>query len=291
LQLCNHCSSNANSSKVSAMGTDHDLRLLFLRNIQQRCCGFCSGLPFQTHLTSSVAFVQVSDVAPLAQQLVAALQLHSGDASVQAAGLHLALKLTGCTTCRLPITPEQQDVLGATGLVSAAAAALALLSAPVPAEAAELQQRSAGISYGLRALHNLCGFHAANLNHLAAASGVHVVGSATAAAPADPLVEEHSLLLLTHLACREAASVEQQQAAAVAVWQAAHAQVQLRHPEVSRAAVWCMAQLLRRMLPFARRGAAAEQLLAELQVQGVALVLALLQGGDQTVSGRALLDR
>jgi len=40
LQLCNHCSSNANSSKVSAMGTDHDLRLLFLRNIQQRCCGF-----------------------------------------------------------------------------------------------------------------------------------------------------------------------------------------------------------------------------------------------------------
>ncbi|KAL4856776.1 Flowering time control protein FPA [Chlorella vulgaris] len=246
LQLCNHCSSNADSGKVD-------------------------------------------DVAPLAQQLVAALHLHSSDASVQVAGLHLALKLTGCTTCRLPSTPERQDVLGATGLVPAAAAALAVLSAPVPAEAAELQQRSAGISYGLRALHNLCGFHAANLNHLAAASGVHVVGSATAAAPADPLAEEHSLLLLTHLACREAASVEEQQAAAVAVWQAAQAQVQLRHPEVSRAAVWCMAQLLRRMLPFARLGAAAEQLLAELQVQGVALVLALLQGGNLT--DEALINR
>lgn len=233
------------------------------------------------------------------------MQRHTADAGMAAAGLHLLLRLAGCSGCRTPISREHQEMLGAAGAVPAAVAALCVLSAAeaqpptaeqspaadgeasqTPAKQAgqHAQQRVLAISEGLQALHFMCAGHAANLAQLAGAGlagGMQAVVAAMAAAPSEWAAEEHGLLLLAQLACREGAPAAELQAAAVAIWQAAQAQVERRLVEVGRAAVWAMARLLQRLL--APGAPASAALVPELLLQGTAIVLAMLQSCDVKV--------
>lgn len=234
-------------------------------------------------------------LAELAAQLVAAMQRHASDPSVQAAGLHALLRYAGCTTCRQHNSREQQDTLGAAGVIPAALAALAVLraasesgvssetSAPNGNSPQQQQQHVVGITAGLQALQYACAGHAGNLQQLAAGGGMQAVAAAMAAAPSEWPVEEHGLLLMALLACRDGAAVEEQAAAAAAIWQAAHAQVERRLVEVGRAAVWGMARLLQRLQAGTGANPVAAQLVAELQLQGAAVVLAMLQSCDKKV--------
>ena len=54
---------------------------------------------------------------------------------------------------------------------------------------------------------------------------------------------------------------------------------------MGRAAVWGMARVLRCLLPCAAASPAGAQLVAELQLQGAAVVLAMLQSCDKKVRG------
>lgn len=254
--------------------------------------------------------LQRVQLGPVAQHAVAAMQRHTAEPGMAAAGLHLLLRLAGCPTCRTPISQEQQELLSVAGAVPAAVAALCTLSAagaqpPAPKQAPaaagdapqlptqqatqQAQQRALAISEGLQALHFMCAGHAASLGQLAAAGpsgGMQAVAAAMAAAPSEWPAEEHGLLLLAQLACREGAPVAEQQAAAVAIWQAAQAQVERRLVEVGRAAAWAMARLLQRLLAPGAQGAGSS-LVPELLLQGTAVVLAMLQSCDMKV-GRGL---
>ncbi len=235
----------------------------------------------------------------LAAQLVGALRAHPAEPAVAAAGLHLLLRLAGCAACRLPTGRELQDALGAAGAVPAAAAALGALASNQPcssrssassdgggaAPPPQQQQHAGALCDGLQALHYMCNRHAGNLAQLGACGGMQVVAAAMAAASTEWPAEEHGLLLLAQLACRQDASAEEQQAAALAIWQAAQAQVERRLVEVGRAAVWGMARLLQRLQEGAAASAspAAAQLVGELQLQGAAVALAMLQSCDKKV--------
>ncbi|KAL4447429.1 hypothetical protein ABPG75_004648 [Micractinium tetrahymenae] len=239
----------------------------------QRCSGGQDTLQHQQQL------------ATVAQHAVAAMQRHTAEPAVAAAGLHLLLRLAGCPCCRSPISREQQELLGVAGAVPAAVSALCVLCAaaqpaapeqgataggaagddplpPAQQQAAQLaQQRVLALGEGLQALHHMCAGHGANLAQLAAAGpagGMQAVVAAMAAASSEWPAEEYGLLLLALLACREGAPAAEQQAAAVAIWQAAQAQVERRLVEVGRAAVWGMARVLQRLLApdAAARGAA-----------------------------------
>lgn len=215
---------------------------------------------------------------------------------MQAAGLHLLLRLAGCSACRLPSGRELQDALGAAGAVPAAAAAMCALAATPTttssssatsdgdgAAPASQQQHAGALSDGLQALHYMCNRHAANLAQLGACGGMQLVAAAMAAASSEWPAEEHGLLLLAQLACREGATPEEQQAAALAIWQAAQAQVERRLVEVGRAAVWGMARVLQRLQDGAAASPGAAQLVGELQLQGAAVALAMLQSCDKKV--------
>lgn len=240
----------------------------------------------------------------MATQLVGALQRHAAEPAVQAAGMHALLRLAGCAACRQLTSREQQDALGAAGAIPAALAALAALRAAAESgdastsdgdaadggaaaagTATQQQQRVAGISAGLQALHYVCVGHTANLEQLAGAGGMQAVDAALAAARSEWPAEEHALLLLAALACREGAPTEEQAAAAATIWAAAQAQVERRLVEVGRAAVWGMARLLQRLQ--AGAGASPQTALAvsELQLQGAAVALAMLQSCDKQVRG------
>jgi hypothetical protein len=223
----------------------------------------------------------------LARQLAAALREHPAELALQAAGMHLLLPLSGCVACRAPLSREQQDAVGAAGAVPAAAAALATLAAAAAAaESDEARQlASAALAAGLAALQHLCADHAANLEQLAGAGGVPTVRSALAAATDAHPAQEPALLLLAQLACRQAASPEERQAAALAVWQAAQAQAERGRLQAARAAAWAMARVLRALggASSATADPASAQLAAELQLRGVAVVLAFLQGCNDKV--------
>lgn len=232
----------------------------------------------------------------LAAQLVGALRAHPAEPAVAAAGLHLLLRLAGCSACRLPTGRELQDALGAAGAVPAAAAALgALATAPTSSSLSSVssdgdgaappsqQQHAGALCDGLHALHYMCNRHAGNLAQLGACGGMQVVAAAMAAASSEWPAEEHGLLLLAQLACRQDAPAEEQQAAALAIWQAAQAQVERRLVEVGRAAVWGMARVLQRLQYSAAASPAAAQLVGELQLQGAAVALAMLQSCDKKV--------
>lgn len=246
--------------------------------------------------------------ATMTQQLLSALQRHATEPAVQAAGMSALLRLAGCTTCRQQISREQQDALGAAGAIPAALAALEALRAAAAdggggskagasdgaaaddsAEAAaaapteQQQQLAAGISAGLQALYYLCAGHARNLQRLADAGGLQAVGAALAAARSEWPAEEHALLLLAALACREGACADEQAAAAAPIWAAAQAQVERRLVEVGRAAVWAMARVLQRLQAGVGAGPEAAQAVAELQLQGAAVALAMLQSCDKQV--------
>lgn len=245
----------------------------------------------------------------LAAQLVGALRAHPAEPAVAAAGLHLLLRLAGCAACRLPTGRELQDALGAAGAVPAAAAALGALASNQPCSSSrrsssassdgggaapppQQQQHAGALCDGLQALHYMCNRHAGNLAQLGACGGMQVVAAAMAAASTEWPAEEHGLLLLAQLACRQDASAEEQQAVALAIWQAAQAQVERRLVEVGRAAVWGMARLLQRLQEGAAASAspAAAQLVGELQLQGAAVALAMLQSCDKKVQ-HAVLSR
>ena len=233
----------------------------------------------------------------LAAQLVGALRAHPAEPAVAAAGLHLLLRLAGCSACRLPTGRELQDALGAAGAVPAAAAALgALATAPTSSSLSSVssdsdgaapptqqQQHVSALCDGLQALHYMCNGHAGNLAQLGACGGMQVVAAAMAAASSEWPAEEHGLLLLAQLACRQNAPTEEQQAAALAIWQAAQAQVERRLVEVGRAAVWGMARVLQCLQDSAAASPAAAQLVGELQLQGAAVALAMLQSCDKKV--------
>jgi hypothetical protein len=227
-------------------------------------------------------------LAAIAQQLAATLQRHAAEPAVAAAGLHLLLRLAGCASCRVEISRQQQDLLAEAGAVPAAAAALALLSA------AAQEQHVSPISEGLQALHYLCSCHAGNLAQLASSGGVQTVVAAMAAAASAWPAEEHGLLLLAQLACRQGAALPQQAEAAATIWAAGQAQVERRLVEVGRAAVWGMARVLQRLLPQAAAadgsGGSPEgaRLVADLQLQGAAVALAMLQSCDKKVRGAAV---
>lgn len=269
--------------------------------------------PPPTHCVCTLPCLQDGSLqlqlAAMAQHAVAAVQRHAADPGMAAAGLRLLLRLADCPQCRTPIVADQQELLGAAGAVPAAVAALGTLctagAQPVASEqgaagadsardallppaqqqaAQPAQQRVLALSEGLQALHRVCAGHGANLAQLAAAGpagGMHAVVAAMAAASSEWLAEEAALLLLAQLACREGAPAAEQHAAAVAIWQAAQAQVERRLVEVGRAAVWAMARVLQRLL--APSGAPSAALVPELLLQGTAVVLAMLQSCDVKV--------
>ncbi|PRW60572.1 Flowering time control FPA isoform A [Chlorella sorokiniana] len=288
---------------VDASGAKHDVALRLGAALQQEACPqvaarACLAIGASLNLCGACGTHGGEGVQPspqqlgeLAAQLVGALTAHPADPAVAAAGLHLLLRLAGCSACRLPSGRELQDALGAAGAVPAAVAALgALTSSPTSSSSSDgdgaappsLQQQHAGaLSDGLQALHYMCNRHAGNLAQLGACGGMQVVAGAMAAASSEWPAEEHGLLLLAQLACRQGASTEEQQAAALAIWQAAQAQVERRLVEVGRAAVWGMARVLQCLQDGAAGSPAAAQLIGELQLQGAAVALAMLQSCDK----------
>ncbi|PSC68138.1 Flowering time control FPA [Micractinium conductrix] len=250
----------------------------------------------QCSSTTQDAALQAQLVS-LAHAAVTAVQRHAGSTTVSAAAVQVLLRLSDCSLCGSQLSRDKQDELCAAGVVPAVVAALGTLcTMPAPPSAvaastaagsdgAEQQQpasQAPAISEGVQALQCMCAAHAGNLGQLAAAGGVQAVAAAISAASTEWPAEEQGLLLLAQLACREGATPAEQQAAAAAIWQSAQAQVERRLVEVGRAAVWAMSRVLQRLLPSSGAGAAgSSQHVAELLLQGTAVVLAMLQSCDK----------